>query len=223
MIIDPIRISLKIASIATLITLLLGVGIAYLTVKKNFRGKDLLESLITLPMVLPPSVTGYGLLLLIGRRGPIGRFLMENFGVSLIFTWVAGCIAATIVSLPLMYQSVKSALLSVDSSYENAARTLGAGEWKVFRRVTLPIAWPGVLSGIVLSFARALGEFGATLMVAGNIPGETETIPLAIYYAVEVGDSQKANRLMAIVIVFSFILIFSLNRWLKSKKYARRF
>lgn len=222
MILDPILISLKIASIATVSTFILGISIAYVFTKHEFRGKDLLEVLVTLPMVLPPSVTGYGLLILIGKRGFIGRFLLENFGVSLVFTWIAGCIAATVVSLPLMYQSAKSALMGVDHSYENAARTLGASEWKVFRKVTLPLAWPGVVSGVVLSFARALGEFGATLMVAGNIPGKTETIPLSIYYAVESGNTEKANTLMAIVVAFSFILIFSLNRWLKKKKYSRR-
>lgn len=222
MILDPILISLKIASIATLCTLVLGVLAAYIFVKYEFKGKDFLEVLLTLPMVLPPSVTGYGLLLTIGKRGPIGSFLLENFGVSLIFTWIAGCIAATVVSLPLMYQSAKSAFMAVEPYYENAGRTLGANEWRVFSKITLPLAWPGIISGIVLSFARALGEFGATMMVAGNIPGKTETIPLSIYYAVEAGNIEKANTLMGIVIAFSFILIFSLNRWLKNKKYSRR-
>ncbi|OHW63526.1 molybdenum transport system permease protein ModB [Andreesenia angusta] len=222
MILDPILISLKIASIATVSTFLLGTFLAYVFKRFEFKGKDFLEVLVTLPMVLPPSVTGYGLLILIGKRGLLGGFLLDKFGVSLVFTWVAGCIAASVVSLPLMYQSAKSALMGVDQSYENAARTLGAGEWKVFRKVTLPLAWPGIISGIVLSFARALGEFGATLMVAGNIPGKTETIPLSIYYAVESGNTSKANTLMAIVVAFSFVLIFSLNRWLKKKKYSRR-
>lgn len=222
MILDPILISLKIASIATVSTFLLGTLLAYVFKRFEFKGKDFLEVLVTLPMVLPPSVTGYGLLILIGKRGLLGGFLLDKFGVSLVFTWVAGCIAASVVSLPLMYQSAKSALMGVDQSYENAARTLGAGEWKVFRKVTLPLAWPGIISGIVLSFARALGEFGATLMVAGNIPGKTETIPLSIYYAVESGNTSKANTLMAIVVAFSFVLIFSLNRWLKKKKYSRR-
>lgn len=222
MIWDPIIISLKISLIATLCTLIIGVITAHIFVKYEFRGKDLLEVFLTLPMVLPPSVVGYGLLLIIGKRGPVGSFLLDRFGIGLVFTWVAGCIAATVVSLPLMYQSVKSAFIGVDHSYENAARTLGAGEWKVFTKVTLPLAWPGIISGVVLSFARALGEFGATLMVAGNIPGKTETIPLAIYYAVEAGNLKKANTLMAIVIGFSFILIFVLNKWLKKKRYKRR-
>lgn len=215
----PIFISLKVAITATLFTLIIGILLARLLTKRDFRGKDFLETLITLPMVLPPSVLGYGLLILIGKRGLIGKYLYSTFGISLIFTWVAACIAATVVSLPLMYQSCKAAFLNVDHIYENAGRTLGADEKRVFWRITLPLAWPGIISGTILAFARALGEFGATLMVAGNIPGKTETIPLAIYYAVEAGNLRKANTLMAIVIVFSFVLIYGMNRWLKTKHY----
>jgi molybdate transport system permease protein len=158
-------------------------------------------------------------LILIGKRGFIGKFLYDTFGVSLIFTWIAACLAATVVSLPLMYQSCKAAFLNINHIYENAARTLGAEEKRVFWKIVLPLAWPGIVSGTVLSFARALGEFGATLMVAGNIPGKTETIPLAIYFAVEGGNLYKANVLMGIVVLFSFTLIFSLNTWLKKKHY----
>lgn len=215
----PIWISLKVAITATLFTLVIGILLARLLNKRDFRGKDLLETLITLPMVLPPSVLGYGLLILIGKRGMIGKALYNSFGISLIFTWVAACIAAAVVSLPLMYQSCKAAFLNVDHVYENAGRTLGADEKRVFWRITLPLAWPGIISGVILAFARALGEFGATMMVAGNIPGKTETIPLAIYYAVEGGNLRKANTLMAIVLVFSFVLIYGMNRWLKKKHY----
>ncbi len=215
----PIWISLKVAITATLFTLIIGILLARLLNKRDFRGKDLLETLITLPMVLPPSVLGYGLLILIGKRGMIGKALYNSFGISLIFTWVAACIAAAVVSLPLMYQSCKAAFLNVDHVYENAGRTLGADEKRVFWRITLPLAWPGIISGVILAFARALGEFGATMMVAGNIPGKTETIPLAIYYAVEGGNLTKANTLMAIVLVFSFTLIYGMNRWLKKKNY----
>lgn len=222
MLLSPILISLKVALTATAFTLILGILMARWLTRYSFRGKDIVEVLITLPMVLPPSVTGYGLLLLIGRRGPIGRLLYESLGISLIFTWVAACIAAIIVALPLMYQSCKAAFLNVDHTYENAARTLGANEGKIFWKISLPLAWSGIVSGIVLSFARALGEFGATLMVAGNIPGQTETIPLAIYFAVEGGDLSKANTLMGIVIAFSFILIYSLNGWLKKKNYKQQ-
>jgi molybdate transport system permease protein len=219
MILSPVFISLKVALIATAFTLVFGIFLARVFTKYSFKAKDILESLVILPMVLPPSVTGYGLLILIGKRGMIGRFLYESFGVSLVFTWIAACLAAIIVSLPLMYQSCKAAFLNVNHIYENAARTLGASEKRIFWRITLPLAWPGIVSGLVLSFARALGEFGATLMVAGNIPGKTETIPLAIYFAVEGGDTKTANILMGIVVVFSFILIFGLNKWLKRKHY----
>ncbi|MEA4826491.1 molybdate ABC transporter permease subunit [Clostridium sp. JNZ J1-5] len=219
MILSPIIISVKVALITTAVTLVLGILLARIFTKYNFKGKDFLEVLVILPMVLPPSVTGYGLLILIGKRGFLGKVLYNTFGIKLVFTWVAACIAATVVSLPLMYQSCKSAFLNVNSIYENAGRTLGASERRVFWKVTIPLAWPGIVSGIVLSFARALGEFGATLMVAGNIPGKTETIPLAIYFAVEGGDTRTANTLMCIVVAFSFILIYSLNSWMKKRHY----
>jgi len=218
MILSPIFISLKIALIATAFVLIVGVFLARVFTKNNFKGKDIFEVILLLPMILPPSVTGYGLLVLIGRRGLIGHFLYETFGITMIFTWIAACIAAAIVSLPLMYQSCKGAFLNVDSMLESAARTLGASKRKVFWKITLPLAWPGILSGIVLTFARALGEFGATLMVAGNIPGKTQNIPLAIYFAVERGDTKTANILMAIVIVFSFTVVYGLNLWSKNKQ-----
>lgn len=219
MILSPIIISVKVALIATAVTLVLGIFLARIFTKYNFKGKDFLEVLVILPMVLPPSVTGYGLLILIGKRGFIGKVLYNTFGIKLVFTWVAACIAATVVSLPLMYQSCKAAFLNVNPVYENAGRTLGASERRVFWKVTLPLAWPGIVSGVVLSFARALGEFGATLMVAGNIPGKTETIPLAIYFAVEGGDTRTANTLMCIVVIFSFMLIYNLNSWMKKRHY----
>lgn len=214
----PILLSLRVAFTATLLTLVLGVMLAIVFVRFDFRFKDILEVFIILPMILPPSVTGFLLLMIIGRRGPIGQFLSNNFNINLIFTWMAACIAATVVSLPLMYQSCKSAFIGVDKSYENAARTLGASELTVFRRITIPLAWTGIVSGIVLSFARALGEFGATLMVAGNIPGKTETIPTAIFFAVESSNMEKAYFLVGVVVVFSFVLIFSLNSWQKKRK-----
>lgn len=219
MILSCILVSLKVALSATVITLILGVFLARVFTKYNFKGKDIFEILIILPMVLPPSVVGYGLLILISKRGIIGKFIYNVFGINLVFTVEAACIAATIVSLPLMYQSCKTAFLNVDNIYENAARTLGASEKRIFWKVVMPLAWPGIVSGIVLSFARALGEFGATLMVAGNIPGKTATIPIAIYFAVEDGDLKNANILMGIVVVFSFILIYSINTWLKRKNY----
>ncbi|NMM64841.1 molybdate ABC transporter permease subunit [Clostridium sp. P21] len=215
MIISPIIISLKVSLISTIFTCIIGIALARLFTKYDFKGKNVLEVLIILPMVLPPSVTGYGLLVILGKYGFIGKLIFNVFNTSLIFTLTAACIASFIVSLPLMYQSCKAAFVNMDKVYENAARTLGASELKVFFKITLPMAFPGIISGLVLSFARALGEFGATLMVAGNIPGKTQTIPLAIYFAVESGDSRTANILVAIVLIFSFTTIYSLNIWTK--------
>ncbi|MEJ8751327.1 molybdate ABC transporter permease subunit [Lagierella sp. ICN-221743] len=214
----PIMLSFKIAVISTFITLILGLILAYVFTKHEFLFKDGLEVILTLPMTLPPTIMGYILLLLFSRKGPIGKILYNAFDINVIFTWVAGCIAAVVVSLPLMYQSIKSSFLSTDPVYENVARTLGKSEFEIFTKVTIPLALPGIVSGIVLSFSRAIGEFGATLMVAGNIPGKTETIPLAIFYAVESNNRQKANLLMAIVIGFSFINIYLLNKWIKKRK-----
>ena len=169
-------------------------------------------------MILPPSIVGYLLLKVFGKRGPIGAFLLDTFGIQIVFTWIACVIAATVVALPLMYQNAKGAFHSVDPSYELAAKTLGSSSFKVFRTVTFPLSGPGIVSGIVLTFARALGEFGATLMLAGNIPGKTQTIPTAIYYAVVVGKDEKASMLVLIMVLFSFALVFGLNMWLKRRE-----
>ncbi len=217
-ILDPILLSFKVAVISTIITLILGLIFAYIFVKFEFPFKDVIEVVFTLPMTIPPTIVGYLLLILFGKRGPIGIFLQETFGISIIFTWIAACLASTVVSFPLMYQSLKSAFQSVNPTYEKAAKTLGASNIKIFFKVIMPLSLPGIISGIVLSFSRALGEFGATLMVAGNIPGKTETIPLAIYYAVETSNKDKANILMGIVIIFSFINIYALNKWLRKKR-----
>ncbi|MBR5319487.1 MAG: molybdate ABC transporter permease subunit [Peptococcaceae bacterium] len=216
---EPILLSLRIASIATVFSFLFGVLFAYILNKKNIPGKNFWETLITLPMILPPSVTGYFLLMLLGKRGVIGSVLIDMFGFKIIFTWYAAVIAASIVSLPLMYQNVKAAFVNVDPAYERAARTLGSSEFRIFTTITFPLAWPGIISGIVLAFCRAIGEFGATLMVAGNIPGKTQTVPTAIYYAVENGNTTEANTLVLIMTVFSFVLIFALNKWLEKRNY----
>ena len=215
----PILLSLKVACIATIFSFFLGVGFAYFLNKRNPPGKSIWETLITLPMILPPSVTGYLLLIAFGKRGLIGSFLLEHFDVQIVFTWVGAVLAAGIVSLPLMYQSVKASFVNADVIYEKAAETLGSSQWRIFHTVTFPLALPGVVSGIVLSFARSIGEFGATLMIAGNIPGKTQTIPTAIYFAVESGDIPTANRLVLIMTIASFILVFSLNAWLKKKNF----
>lgn len=214
----PVLLSLRVAVIVVIVVAVLALPLARRMAKSWFPGRDVVEALITLPLVLPPSVTGYLLLILIGRRGPIGAWL-AHWDITLIFTWWAVVLAATVVAFPLMYQSAKAAFSSVDKDLENAARTLGAGEMRVFFSVTLPLAWPGIMAGVVLTFARALGEFGATLMVAGNIPGQTQTIPLAIYFASESGDDATAMTLVALITIFSFLVIFLVNRWNRGKKY----
>ncbi len=214
----PVILSIKVALIAVTIVLIIGLPLSRLLSRLEFPGKDVVEAVITLPMVLPPSVIGYGLLMIIGKNGLLGNTLAD-LGLTVIFTWWAAVLASTVVSFPLMYQSAKAAFLSVNVNYEKAARTLGASEVKIFFTVTLPLAWPGILAGLVLSFARAMGEFGATMMVAGNIPGQTQTIPLAIYFAVESGDNGTARTLVAINTVFSFLVIYWVNRWAKKQKY----
>lgn len=215
---EPIFLSIRVALLATVIAFFLGVFFAYLLTKKKVPGKNIWETILILPMILPPSIVGYLLLKVFGKRGPIGAFLLDTFGIQIVFTWIACVIAATVVALPLMYQNAKGAFQSVDPSYELAAKTLGSSSFKVFRTVTFPLSGPGIVSGIVLTFARALGEFGATLMLAGNIPGKTQTIPTAIYYAVVVGKDEKASMLVLIMVLFSFALVFELNMWLKRRE-----
>lgn len=212
----PVILSIKVGIIAVLVVTSIGVPLARLLARYDFPGKGVFEALILLPMVLPPSVVGFGLLMLIGKNGLLGSVL-SKMGITLIFTWWAAVLAATIVSFPLLYQSASAAFKSVDVNYERVARTLGAGELKIFFTITLPLALPGIIAGIVLSFARAMGEFGATLMVAGNIPGQTQTMPIAIYFAVEAGDNATARTLVAIITVFSFLVIYGVNRKLKQK------
>jgi len=151
---SPIILSLKIASIATIFSFILGIFFAYVIIKKDIPGKNLLETFLMVPMILPPSVTGYLLLIAFGKRGWIGAFLLENFGVQIVFTWIGAAIAACIVSLPLMYQNVKASFASLDPAYENAAKTLGSKEFKIFRTIIMPLSWPGIVSGTVLAFAR---------------------------------------------------------------------
>ena len=215
---EPIFLSIRVALLATVIAFFLGVLFAYILTKKKVPGKNIWETILILPMILPPSIVGYLLLKVFGKRGPIGAFLLDTFGIQIVFTWIACVIAATVVALPLMYQNAKGAFQSVDPSYELAAKTLGSSSFKVFRTVTFPLSGPGIVSGIVLTFARALGEFGATLMLAGNIPGKTQTIPTAIYYAVVVGKDEKASMLVLIMVLFSFALVFGLNMWLKRRE-----
>jgi len=193
-----LALSLKVAGWATLISLLLGVSVGYLLARARFPGRDLLDTLLTLPMVLPPTVLGYYLLVLLGRRGAFGGWLHDTFGINLIFTWQAAVIAAAVVAFPLVFKPARAAFEAVDGQLEQAARVLGVGELGVFFRVTLPLAWRGIMAGLLLAFARALGEFGATLMVAGSIPGQTQTLSIAIYEAVQAGQDDTANLLVLI-------------------------
>lgn len=196
-----LALTLKVAGWATALNLVLGVGTGWLLARKRFPGRDVLDALLTLPMVMPPTVLGYYLLVLIGRRGPIGAWLQSTFGINLIFTWQGAVIAATIVAFPLVFKAARAAFESVEPQYEQAARVLGHGEAAVFFRVTLPLAWRGILAGVLLAFARATGEFGATLMVAGSIPGKTQTLSIAVYEAVQAGQDDVANFLVLVTSV----------------------
>ncbi|AXA91605.1 molybdate ABC transporter permease subunit [Massilia sp. YMA4] len=191
-------LSLKVALWATGIDLVLGMGVAYLLARARFPGRELLDALLTLPMVMPPTVLGYYLLVVIGRNGPLGRWLHDSFGINLIFTWQAAVIAAAIVAFPLVLKGARAAFETVDVQLEQAARVLGVSEIGVFLRVTLPLAWRGILAGTLLAFARSMGEFGATLMVAGSIPGRTQTLSIAVYEAVQAGQDDTANLLVLI-------------------------
>ena len=189
-------LSLKVAAVGTAIGLLPALGISWALARTSFRGKVILDTLVSFPLVLPPVVTGYALLLLFGRTGPLGSPL-HRLGIDLVFTWGAAALAAGLVALPLMVRAMEVAISGVDPRLERAARSLGASAWKTFLSVTIPLASRGILAGILLGFARGLGEFGATVVVAGNIPGRTQTLPLAIFTDLQVGDDAGAVRFIA--------------------------
>ncbi len=207
-----LALSLKVAGWATALNLLLGIAAGYLLARCRFPGRDLLDACLTLPMVLPPTVLGYYLLVVIGKRGWLGAWLDEQFGINLIFTWQGAVIAATIVSFPLVMKAARAAFEGVDPKLEQAARVLGLGEAAVLFRVTLPMAWHGILAGLLLAFARALGEFGATLMVAGSIPGQTQTLSIAVYEAVQAGQDDVAATLVLITSVTCIAVLLSAGR-----------
>ena len=208
----PLWISLRIATIATVVTCFVGIATAHFMHHYRGRGRALLDSIFLAPMVLPPTVLGFLLLILLGKNGPLG-FLFTNAGISVVFTWYAAVITATVVALPLMYKTTLGAFEQIDSNLQQAARTLGASELTVFRRITLPLALPGLIAGATLAFARALGEFGATLMLAGNIPGRTQTLPMAIYFAVEGGDFREASIWTGVILTVALGGLVSVNRW----------
>lgn len=211
---SPLWISLKTATTATIVAFFLGLAAAWLVAEYRGRWKGLIDGVLTLPMVLPPSVVGFFLLLLLGKNGPLGKILFA-LGTRIIFSWSATVITASLVALPLMYKTARGAFEQIDGNVVNAARTLGVSEWKVFWRVAVPLAWPGIIAGTILAFARALGEFGATLMVAGNIPGKTQTIPVAIFFEVENGEMQSAMTWVLLVFLISLIMMTAMNYWVE--------
>jgi molybdate transport system permease protein len=195
----PLGLTLKVAFISTLLAFLTGVSLAFLVARKKFWGREFLDSLATLPLVLPPTVMGYYLIVVWGRNGWLGRWLHEVWGISLMFTWQGAVLAAALVSFPLVFKAARAAFEEVDRNQENVARTLGLSEAAVFRRVSLPLALRGIIAGTMLAFARSMGEFGATLMLAGNLPGKTQTLALAIYDAVQSGNDNLALSLVVVV------------------------
>jgi molybdate transport system permease protein len=212
MIWHALSLSLLVVSIATIAIALIGTAFGYLLAKRQFRGKELLDAVLTLPMVLPPTVTGYYLILLLGKRGLLGEPLYALTGWTVTFTWAAAVIASTVVALPLMIRSARASIESVNPDYEIASFIMGKSELETFFRITLPLAGKGILAGIILSFARAFGEFGATLMLAGNIPGKTQTMPLAIYEAVSSGEDATAKWLALILTGISVTVVYITNR-----------
>ena len=220
MIWDALKLSLLMVSSATVIVGVLGLAFAYLLAKFDFRGKEFLDAVLTMPLVLPPTVTGYYLIVLLGRNGIIGSFIYEWTGWTIVFTWQGAVIAAVVVSLPLMIKAARASIESVNPNYEIASYTLGKSKMETFLRITLPLAKRGIIAGLVLSFARALGEFGATLMIAGNIPGKTQTMPLAIYEAVASGDDRRAQILAIILTAISIAAVYFTNKISRSRIYG---
>ena len=213
----PLILTVKVSFIATLFTASIGLVLAWILAKKRFFGKTVLDVMIMQPLVIPPTVLGYYLLSTFGIGSPIGRFFDDVLGIQIVFTWKGAVLAAMISSLPLFVKPAKAAIEGVGDDLENAARLLGKTELYIFRTITLPIAWRGILAGVVMAFARATGEFGATLMVAGNIPGRTQTLPIAIYDAVQSGDTYTANVLVGIITLFSFLVLYIAERFTKGR------
>ena len=208
----PLWLSLRVAALATLVSLALGLWIAYVLANRKFRGKELLDAVVTLPLVLPPTVLGYYLLVALGRTSPLGHLYEYLFGAPLVFTWQAAVVASTFHAIPLLVKSARAAFETVDRSYEKAARNLGASDWRVFWRVTLPLSRRAVIAASVLAFARALGDFGTTLMIAGDIPGKTQTASIAIYDAVESGNTLVARVLVLVLSAFAIVIVYAANR-----------
>jgi molybdate transport system permease protein len=214
----PLLLSLRVAVLSTIFVLFFGTALAYLLSHKEFRGKNLIDSAITLPLVLPPTVLGYYLLVLVGRASPLGKVYEAVFGQPLVFTWQAAVVAAFLHSAPIYIKAARTVLEGVDYHYEWAARSLGASEWRTFWRITLPLARRGLLSLGTLSFARSLGDFGVTIMVAGNIPGRTQTLSVAIYDAVESGNGRLARIFVAVISMAALALLWPSSYWSRSTR-----
>ena len=212
---SPLIVTLKTALAATFVTFFIGIALAYFVARMK-RGKSLADAIIILPMVLPPTVIGFFLLLLLGKRSIIGQFLLQ-FDIAIVFTWKAAVISAVIVSVPLMYRTTRGAFEQLDKNVIYAARTLGVSEWRIFRHILLPNTRHGILAGLILSFTRALGEFGATIMFAGNVPGVTQTMSTAIYAAVQANDYDLAFQWAIAIICFSLVFVMLMNGWINSK------
>jgi molybdate transport system permease protein len=208
----PLWLSLRVAFVSSAVAFVVGLWLAYILANREFRGKEVLDAAITLPLVLPPTVLGYYLLVLLAGNSPLGKLWENVFGSPLVFTWKAAVVAALLHSLPLLVKSARAALESVDRSLERAARNLGASEWRLFWRVTLPLARRSVLAAVALAFARSLGDFGVTLMVAGNIPGRTQTVAVAIYDAYESGNTMVARTLVLVISVIALLILTLANR-----------
>lgn len=215
----PVYLSLKVATLASALALAAGLPLAFLLARGRFPGAGFIGAGVTLPMVLPPTVMGYYLLLIIGRQSPLGRLLEDRWGFTLVFTWQAAVLAASLVALPLVVRSAQAAFESIDPTLEAAARTLGRSEAAVFLTITVPLAWRGILAGTALAFARAMGEFGATLMVAGNIPGQTQTLSVAIYDAVQAGNNNLANMLVVLISALTMVFLLILGRLARAAKW----
>ena len=214
--ISLILLTLQIAVVATVINLPIAIGLGWLIVKRRVRGSFLLDVLVSLPLALPPVVSGYFLLLLLGREGPVGSLIRAILGVDIVFTWMAAALASAVVSFPLMARGVMTAIEGVDERLERSARSLGAGALRVAFTITLPLAYRGIMAGVLLGFVRALSEFGATIVVAGNIPGRTQTLPLAIFEKVQLGRDADALRLVGVSIALAVATIL-VHNWLLSK------
>lgn len=217
---SPFWISLKVAVCATIITFLLGLPAARLVVSMK-RGRSLIDGIFSLPMVLPPTVVGFFLLLFFGSNSPVGKIL-DSIGMNVIFKWQGAVVASAVVSFPMLYRTARAAFEQVDKNLIDAARTLGMGEIEIFLKIMLPASWPGIMAGTILAFARALGEFGATIMLAGNIPGRTQTMSVAIYTAVQGGNRALAYKWVMIIMAMSFATIIIMNYITDNQKSRRR-